>query len=82
MRIKDSIKKWLGLVPKVMNYVLVYSPEKHATKLYYLKGPKRNWKPLLNSGHEVGFYAKVINRDNQVRAFRADRVVSLSRFNA
>ena len=82
MRIKDSIKKWLGLVPKVMNYVLVYSPEKHATKLYYLKGPKHNWKPLLNSGREVGFYAKVINRDNQVRAFRADRVVSLSRFNA
>ena len=82
MRINDSIKTWLGLVFKVMNYVLVYSPEKHATELYYLKGPKRNWKPLLNSGREVGFYAKVINRDNEVRAFRADRVVSLSRFNA
>ena len=82
MRIKDTIRKWLGLAPKVINYVLVYSPEKHATKLYYLRGPKHNWKPLLNSGREVGFYARVINRDNEVRAFRADRVVSLSTFSA
>lgn len=82
MRIKDTIRKWLGFAPKVINYVLVYSPEKHATKLYYLRGPKHNWKPLLNSGREVGFYARVINRDNEVRAFRADRVVSLSSFSA
>lgn len=78
MTIKDKVKRWLGLVPKVTNYVMVYSPEKHATKVYYLKGARKGWKPLYNDGREVGFYARVINRDGDVRAFRADRVISLA----
>ena len=34
---------------------------------------------LYNKGTQVGFVAKVKNRDEQFRAFRFDRIVSLAR---
>ena len=77
-KLKGAIKNWLKIKEKVTDYVMVYSPEKHATKLYYLKGTRRGWSPLYKDGKEVGFRARVYNRDLQVRSFRADRVVSLT----
>ncbi len=63
-------------------YTLVYAPEKSETNfshhIYEVENPNTADK-LFNNGTEVGFIAKVKNRDEHYRAFRFDRIVSLTR---
>jgi hypothetical protein len=77
-KLKRAIKSWLNVKERTTDYVMVYSPEKHATKVYYLKGNRKGWSPLYKDNKEVGFRARVYNRDLQVRSFRADRIISLA----
>ena len=77
-KLKEKVRAWLNIKERVTDYVMVYSPEKHATKVYYLKGTRRGWSPLYKDQKEVGFKARVYNRDLQVRSFRADRIISLA----
>ena len=77
-KLKSKVRAWLDIKEKVTDYVMVYSPEKHATKVYYLKGTRKGWSPLYKDSKEVGFKARVYNRDLQVRSFRADRIISLA----
>ena len=63
-------------------YTLVYAPEKSETNFSHqmneVENPNDAMK-LYNIGTLVGFVAKVKNRDEQFRAFRFDRIVSLAR---
>jgi hypothetical protein len=63
-------------------YTLVYAPEKSQTNfshhMYEVENPNGAEK-LYNKGTQVGFVAKVKNRDECYRAFRFDRIVSLAR---
>jgi hypothetical protein len=58
---------------------LIYKNKKGATKLFQIA--KVNAKNLFGNKkentNEVGFRARVINRDNDVRSFRYDGIVEL-----
>ena len=62
-------------------YTLVYAPEKSETNfshhMYEVENPNDAEK-LYNKGTQVGFVAKVKNRDEKFRAFRFDRIVCSS----
>jgi len=58
---------------------IIYKNKKGATKLFQIA--KVNAKNLFGNRkentNEVGFRARVINRDNEVRSFRYDGIVEL-----
>ena len=63
-------------------YTLVYRPElsesKELVQMYEVNDPNTATK-LYNKGRHVGFITNAHNRGGKVRAFRFDRIVSLSR---
>ena len=64
-------------------YTLVYAPEKSESQfshqVYEVETHPNNSDKLLNKGIHVGFVASCLNRDNALRAFRFDRIVSLAK---
>lgn len=77
--IKDTIKS-LFASPKIVKTVKVlYAPAKSEEKtlrglnLYTVEVTE----PLYTSGYKSGFIGKVAERENELRAFRFDRIESL-----
>ena len=64
-------------------YTLVYAPEKSESQfshqVYEVETHPTKSDKLFNNGKHVGFVANCLNRDNALRAFRFDRIVSLAR---
>jgi hypothetical protein len=64
-------------------YTLVYAPEKSESQfshqVYEVETHPNNSDKLLNNGKHVGFISNCLNRENALRAFRFDRIVSLAR---
>ena len=77
MKIIESIKEMLN--PR---WTLVYRPEKSKTgashQIYQINNPHKALK-LYNKLDHVGFVTETHNRGGRFRAFRFDRIVSLSR---
>lgn len=75
-----KIKEWL--FPSREKWMLVYQPKRsdkdNFRQMYLIKNPLEA-KKLFNHGKHVGFTTKVYNRDGEVRSFRLDRIVSLSK---
>jgi len=64
-------------------FTLVYAPEKSESgqthQIYLIDNPNKAER-LLNKGSHVGFITVAHNRgENQIRSFRFDRIVSLSK---
>ena len=64
-------------------YTLVYAPEKSESQfshqVYEVETHPNNSDKLFNNGKHVGFISNCLNRENALRAFRFDRIVSLAR---
>lgn len=73
-----KLKSLLGIKPK--QYNLLYRNAKGKTRLFLIGDPLK--KTTFGNGGEddsnVGFRARVGNRDGAIRSFRYDRIVSLS----
>ena len=64
-------------------YTLVYAPEKSESQfshqVYEVETHTTKSDNLFNNGYHVGFISSCLNRDNALRAFRFDLIVSLAR---
>ena len=77
MNIIETLKDLIA--PK---FTLVYAPEKSESgqthQIYLIDNPNKAEK-LYTKGKHTGFITNAHNRGGKVRAFRFDRIVSLSR---
>jgi len=58
-------------------YTLVYAPEKSESQFSHQVYEVETHPN--NNGRHVGFISNCLNRENALRAFRFDRIVSLAR---
>lgn len=74
----SKIKSWFNDEPK--HFHLLYRNEKGRVRLYVIGDPfnKSVFGNMKEKDPNVGFRAKVKNRNDECRSFRYDRIVSLN----
>ena len=77
-KLVNKIKSLLGIKPK--QYNLIYCNEKGQTRLFVVGDTidKNTFGNEAEKNPNAGFRARVLNRNNEIRSFRYDRIVSLT----